>query len=231
MNLFRIAFLTLFFCCFQISVFCHVHFISLGRDCQPASQLIHFKLRLKPYPFDWMVSGNFSGITMAIQDDLKYFLDPFFLYHGESYIGNNYYQFGYNHFFPLIGHPLTEEVCVAGTVVPNYLDFLSHVQRVQNIRKENLLFLLSTTNDQVIFIRTHAIPSEAEEFVNMIKIKYPNLNFILFIVHENENLIGDWGIPNVKNYYASQRLGIVNDWWSYNEWKLIFNHIYQLLHP
>ena len=48
------------------------------------------------------------------------------LVYQTSYIENTYYQFGFNHFFPLVGHPVTEEVHVAGTVVPNFLDFLQN---------------------------------------------------------------------------------------------------------
>ena len=96
-----------------------------------AGVLINFNLRKAAYPLDWMVSHNFYGVVEVFKTDFKYFLDPEFLAYRVNYIENMYYQFGYNHFFPLIGQPVTEEVHVAGVVVPNYLDYLPFVQEVK----------------------------------------------------------------------------------------------------
>lgn len=230
MNIFKIACLTTLFLCTQIFCYCDIHFISLGRDCQSANQLRNFKLRMAAYPFDWMVSRNFCGIILAIQDDLKHFLDPSLLTYKVSFIENTYYQFEYNHFFPLMGRPITEEVFEAGTIVPNFMDFLPAVQQVQNKRINRLLTLLSSKEDTIVFVRTHASPDEASAFAKMIKKKYPHLNFYLVVVHENENLIGDWNIPNVVNFYACKRSGLA-DWWNQAEWESIFYKIYQILNP
>lgn len=196
-----------------------IHYIGLGRDCQVTGALIHFNLRAAAYPLDWMVSLHFDGVIHAFQTDFKQFLNPSFLVYQTHYIENTYYQFGYNHFFPLVGHPITDEVHVAGTVVPNFLDYLPHVKEVQNRRIKRLLNLLSS-QDNIVFIRTHSTPHEAADFMNMIKYRYPKKKIFLVVVHEREDLIGEWFLPNVLNFYASQRTGFA-DWWTMDEWAKI----------
>ncbi|MDP1880207.1 MAG: DUF1796 family putative cysteine peptidase [Parachlamydiaceae bacterium] len=207
---------------FQTLCFSETHIISIGRDCQVANMLQHFNLKLLPYPFDWMDSSDFKGLMLAIENDLQHFLDPNYLKHEGNFIKNTYYNFVFNHFFPIVNHPLTEEVFKEGRVVTNFLDYLPHVQRVQNQRIENFLSLLSTTQDLVFFIRTHSNPEEANVFVEMMKQKYPHLNFILVVVHDRFELIGDWNIPRVINFYTTMGPHINKVWWKVAEWKLIF---------
>lgn len=223
MSIFRVISLIVIIFFSPLSVQSEVHYIGLGRDCQVAGVLINFNLRKAAYPLDWMVSHNFYGVIEVFKTDFKYFLDPEFLAYRVNYVENMYYQFGYNHFFPLIGQPVTEEVHVAGVVVPNYLDYLPFVQEVQNRRIQRLLNLVSS-NEKIVFIRTHSTPDEAKAFMDMMKDKYPQLDFLLAVVHERADLIGDWHIPNVLNFYASQRNGFA-DWWTLDEWVGIFLQI------
>ncbi|MDP1880206.1 MAG: DUF1796 family putative cysteine peptidase [Parachlamydiaceae bacterium] len=228
MRLFKIAYLFVAFLCFQTTGYCQIHFISLGRDCEVAFNLRQFNLRRNPYPFDWLASDNFSGIMLAINDDLQYLLNPNLLIHKGFYIENILYQFKYNHFFPIVGKPLTEEVFESGQIVPNFLKFLPYVKSIQNIRIENFFKTLSSVNDKIIFIRTHATPNESEEFVQLIKKKYPNLDFHLVVVHERTDLIGNWNIPHVINFYTTTKKAIFPGWWHSSEWNNIFNHIINL---
>jgi len=224
MNIFRIVCLTLCFLISHSSAQSATHYIGLGRDCQIAGTLVGFNLRSAAYPFDWVVSHNFNGIIKAFKDDFEYFLDPVFLEYSTNSVKNTRYQFYFNHFFPLVGHEIMEEMHVAGVVVPNFLDYLPMVQETQNRRIQRLLGLLSTTTERVIFIRTHATPYEAGAFMRLLKHKYPQLDAYLVVVHEREDLIGDWQIPNVLNVYASHRTGFA-DWWTVNEWHNVFNQI------
>lgn len=218
MKLFRA--LVLCFLCIHISAHTAVHYIGLGRDCQIVARLKDFKLRSAAYPFDWMISHNFSGVIQAIEDDFAHFLDPAFLVYRTAHIENTYYNFLYNHFFPVVGQQPIDEDYFGKVIVPNYLDYLPVVQDTLNRRIQRLQALLMS-NEKIIFIRTHALPQEAADFMNMIKTKYPQSNVTLVVVHERADLIGNWNIPNVINFYACQRSGFHN-WWINDEWMLIF---------
>ncbi|MBA2368591.1 MAG: hypothetical protein H0V82_06165 [Candidatus Protochlamydia sp.] len=223
MKIFKILILSACFLLGYLPAHAGTHFISLGRDCQVAGRMIAFNLRNAAYPLDWMVSPHFNGVTQVIKDDFKYFLDPAFLEYKIENIENTYYHFTFNHFFPLVGQPVTKDVHIAGTVVPNYLDYLPAVQETQGRRITRLLNLLSS-REKVVFIRTHASQQEVLTFVNMIKTKYPRLDFLLVVVNEKNGLSYSWSIPNVLNFDASQRCGLA-DWWNDNEWQLIFQKI------
>jgi len=199
------------------------YYVSLGRDCQIASSLVDFNMRRFALPFDWVLSSPFEGVIKAFEEDFEHFLDPLYLSYETNYIANNYYGFGFSHFFPMIGVPITEDICVAGTVVDNYLDYLPAVQTTQERRIQRLKDLLSS-EEVVFFIRTHINKDEAVHFVSMLNEKYPQLVFILVMVHERADLIDNWHLEKVINYYASLRRGI-GDWWNYSEWQHIINDL------
>lgn len=206
--------LMLLFCC-SSSIYAHpIHFVGVGRDCQAAEALKAFKLRKASYPFDWFVSKDFNMVTLAIEKDFEFFLDPAYLLNvKQSYVENTYYHFYYNHFFPVVNWIL----------VSNWLDYLPEVQTTQYRRIARFQDLLNSQNT-IVFIRTHCSSTEAESFVKMIKIKYPTLDFVLAVVNEGSDVKDDWQIPHVLNFYASKKIGLV-DWWALSEWESIFAQI------
>lgn len=193
------------------------HYVSLGRDCQPASAFIGFQLREASFPLDWVASPNFEGVIEAFRDDFKYFLDPNYLQYFPHGILNTYYNFGFNHFFP----------AKDGVVPENFLDYLPEVRATQNRRIQRVKDLL-TSNEVIVFIRTHIEPIQAAHFVALLRTKYPQLRFLLAVVHERADLIGNWHLDRVVNFYASQRSG-AGDWWSPGEWGAIFGQINQII--
>lgn len=199
------------------------HYISLGRDCQAAGLFSLFNLREASFPLDWVVSHEFEGVIKAFDDDFKYFLDPLHLVYCKEYIYNSYYSFCFNHFFPLKGVTVTDHITVPGTVVENYLDYLPEVKATQDRRIQRVKDLL-TSNDVVVFVRTHLEPEQAKRFTSLIRKKYPKLKFLLVVVHEQPNLIGNWHIKRVLNYYAQNRSGLA-DWWDMSEWSNIFQYV------
>lgn len=199
------------------------HFISLGRDCQVAGHFSLFQLREASFPLDWVISYEFEGVINAFDDDFKYFLDPLYLVYCKEYIYNSYYSFSFNHFFPIKGVPVTDHIAVPGTVVENYLEYLPQVQAIQGRRIQRVKDLL-TSNEVVVFVRTHLEPDQAKRFTSLIRQKYPKLKFLLVIIHERPDLIGNWHIDRVINYYASIRSGMA-DWWHIVEWSNIFQYV------
>lgn len=205
------------------SIYSETHYVGLGRDCQVACMLKVNKIRKEAFPLDWLVSKNFDKVCLAFEDDFINFLNPSYLEYKVNYIYNSHYEFAYNHFFPLKGKRATGEVCQAGVLDENFLDHLPIVESVQN-RRINRLQTLLNSNDKVIFIRCHGKPEDATNFVYLIKNKYPNLDFLLVIIHENENYNFEWEIPNAINFYVTKKSGR-GDWWHIDEW----NHILEIL--
>lgn len=225
---FRLVFFIFAFFCNHVFLYgtSSPHFVGLGRDCQIADAFNTFQLRQAAFPLDWVVSHNFEGVIQAFEDDFKHFLDPIYLVYAKTHVINSYYGFGFNHFFPLEGVPVTEHITVPGTVVKNYLDYLPAVQVTQGRRIQRVKDLLSS-DEFVIFVRTHIVPSQAENFVARIRKKYPNLRFLLVVVHENLDLIGDWKLDRVLNFFACRRRNFA-DWWDNSEWATVFYHVLNL---
>ena len=101
-----------------------------------------------------MISHNFEGVLQAFDDEFANFLDPAYLSYATTLVQNTYYDFGFNHFFPLEGLPDNEPINIAGIVRTNYLDYLPSIQAAQGIRIDRLNKLLSS-NEMVVFVRTH----------------------------------------------------------------------------
>lgn len=206
----RIFFLLFLLCQFQI--FATPEFVSLGRDCQIAGILKNFKLREEALPLDWVGTGTFSTVIKAIDEDFVDFLNPEYLKYGKYCVTNVKYNFGYNHFFPFAGKFITA----------NWLDYLPKVLITQNRRIERLNQLLAS-NKKVVFIRTVSItPEEAQEFVLLIKRKYPKLNFTLAVVLEDTVNKETWDVENVMTFYCSEKRGRA-DWWSDAEWARVLD--------
>lgn len=197
-----------------------VHFISLGRDCQVGLELIAANLRPAAFPLDW-VASDFEGVIKAFEDDFEHFLDPLYLTYHPYQIYNSYYGFGYNHCFPIKDVEFIQHLDkgYAGIHRENFLDYLPSVQSTykRRIRRLNNLLI---RHEAIVFIRTHIVPSQAAHFVTMLSGKYPCLPFLLVVVHERADLIGDWHIDKVLNFYASKRSGYA-DFWERSEWNNI----------
>lgn len=54
-------------------------FISLGSHCEPSQQLILNNLRSAAFPFDWLLTLNFSGFLSLLQDDSRFLMDRRYL--------------------------------------------------------------------------------------------------------------------------------------------------------
>ena len=73
-------------------------FISLGSHCEPSQQLILNNLRSAAFPFDWLLTLNFSGFLSLLQDDFAFFMDKRYLVQdSQGVVLNTYYQIDFRH--------------------------------------------------------------------------------------------------------------------------------------
>lgn len=181
--------------------------ISLGWNCSAAQDGLRLGLRntknngYNTCPFDMMVS-NYVGLCECINDDFKYFCDPQFLelrkapqmngyipnqIDDQMWVYNTYYNFVFNHESPFHGNLyLNEQWSSPNHFVEN--NFEKFIERYNNRIDHFRNYLINTNHIDFILWRYNSVPTE---LVNIIKKKYPNLQFVI-------NTIVDFG-PNTVN--------------------------------
>lgn len=235
-----ILYLGVFFLCFMTLEGASKHkltIVSLGADCQAAVQLRKNNLREEAYPFDWAATIDFESVILAIADDFNHWLDPSLLVYKEISIYNTYYNMNFVHDFPYIDH-IEEifsktEISRDGLITPDYINYLPLVEEKYDRRIRRFKKLLESKGP-VIFIRTNTSPAAARHFVELIKFKYPKLNFLLVALTGKYNYFStdldlynyNWGIENVINIYCpGEGVGTFKMWWDDNVWKDVFKQL------
>ncbi len=196
--------------------------ISLGEVCTTAAALEVFELRNAAYPFDWLIS-RYESFCNVLKQDFKDFLNPEYLTIRSDNRGIiNKYGLVFLHDFPTIhyvGDPQTELPINENILNPNWINFLSDVQqkydrRIQRFRDACL------SDKKIYFIRHGGVKSRDEACVirDILKTTYPNLDFTLVIVGNDESFAKPWKEENIKNYHL-KKTAVWND---VAEWKKIF---------
>jgi len=171
--------------------------ISLGWNCHSAITGVSMGIRntlkngYKTCPFDEMIT-NYKGIVECIMDDFKYLCDIKYLElikipkeskwlntngDGDLMIYNNKYKFIFNHESPGHANLFINQKWTKGInhyIINNYEEFINrYKRRIQNIKdllnsKKNITFILTRPNNKM---------SDIFDLNNVIKNKYPSLNF------------------------------------------------------
>lgn len=196
--------------------------ISIGKDCEVANRLIEFKLRKEAYPFDGMQTYNFEGLCRLIENDFTDFLNPTYLVKRGISVVNTYYDLYFRHDFPV-------ENTTTYIVVDNWIDYLPNVSGWLNRRIKRFVDAIHDPSRKIVFIRTNILPKQAERFVSIMHNKFPEANYVLAVVHHFKDLIGEWGIPHVINFYAHEfstvPSHISQKWYHEDEWSKIFSFL------
>jgi hypothetical protein len=183
--------------------------ISLGWRCEASQILVRRKLRntkIEGYmtcPFDIGIT-NYIGICKCIEDDFKYFCDPNYLILREEpklkkilgdnqtedqyWIYNTYYNFAFNHESPGHGNLYLSENWEGGInhfVNNNFQKFIDrYTNRINNFKN---YLNLDNVKINFLLLRYNSIPYK---LIDIIKNKYPKLNFVIHcaINYSNESL-------------------------------------------
>jgi hypothetical protein len=181
--------------------------ISLGWNCSAAQEAIKMGLRntknngYNTCPFDMMIT-NYIGLCKCIEDDFKYFCDPKYLKlrpapnmmkyipnqkEGEMWVYNTYYNFVFNHESPYHGNLyLNERWSSPYHFIDN--DFEKFIERYTNRIDNFRNYLNSCEFINFILVRYNSVPIELS---NILKTKYPDLNFKIHSICEyTQNNIG-----------------------------------------
>ncbi len=197
--------------------------ISLGFSCEPALMARTFNIRHAAFPLDWLGSYEFEKVCLAIQEHFAHFLDRKYLTYNTVYIKNEYYNFAFFHDFPNIGLTnISQEYENNGTIVPDFLTYLEKIQAKYEVRINRFYETLNGPNP-IYFFRTHISPKEAQIFIHLISLLYPNLIYKLIVTNYKNEHEFDWNKPQVINFWPIERNPIYkNIWFSVEEWRNIF---------
>jgi len=199
--------------------------IGLGETCTVAAALEVFNLRNAAYPFDWTIS-EYDSVCAALEDNFDKFLHPDFLsLRPDNHGVINKYGIVFVHDFPTtdytgdldIDAPLNEDI-----LRQDWRDTLPEIQEKYARRIQRLRDVCSS-NVKVYFIRHQGIQSREQACTlrNIIKKRYPKLDFTLVIVLSENESIEQWSEDNIKTYVVKQT-AIWND---VAEWEIIFKDL------
>ena len=184
--------------------------ISLGSGCMSAQILDEIGLRKQSLPFDWLwnLDGGLELVANIINDDFIDYGNREKLVRGWHYRWNN--QVLIHSSYPEIAH-------IHSDPLANNEDFLTLLRRVKRFKellngKDKIVFIyfrsFSETNHNKVNeeynlnVCFERLLKESNEFVELIKIKYPSLSF---------KLLSICLIPrdlNLKKKILKQNLGI-----------------------
>ena len=183
--------------------------ISLGWNCDSAIYGVVHGLRktknngYKTCPFDEMIT-NYEGIINCFEDDFRYLCDSEYLElikipneskwlntngDGDIVIYNKKYNFIFNHESPGHANLYITQNWLKGInhyIEDNYKEFINRYnKRIQNIKE------LLNSNNNITFILSKPHNNDTSKLENIIKDKYPQLNFQIIIINCDENIYKD----------------------------------------
>lgn len=165
--------------------------ISLGFNCQVAYQLRLYGLRYEAYPFDWIICP-FNAVIKLIEDDFKYFLDPQYLkfIHTENqkHILNTYYDIKFLHDFRLSESFMEDYESVKET----------YTRRIERFYQK------MNESSPALLIRKKINQEESLQLKQVLSNKFPHSNFTIIAVDNNHQIMTNWNIPQIINYYMPQ---------------------------
>lgn len=184
-------------------------YVSLGAHCEVANFIGYNGLRTAAYPFDWMLTLNRSLISV-LEQDFIHFVDSTYLKHHRYGVVNTYYQIDFRHDWPDFGFSWPQ------------MDIRKTLPEIQDKyeRRISRFYELADHQGKVFFIRApldidyslEAYPTfskeskritfeEAQTLRNLLKSKFPALDFTLVIVNYFEENTGEIvGIENVCEF-------------------------------
>jgi hypothetical protein len=182
-----------FLCCFaHLSFALEPLYISLGRSCEPAFRLRESNRRFASYPFDWLMSP-YESLYHALQDDFFRFFTELSLIHDKTAVVDHYgliFRNGWLH-EGLHYNKALDQIDWEGQI-PSMTD--KYVRKIDRFREA------CESGRKVVFIRWEDIDrGKAIRLRDLIRSKYPNLQFTLMVVKNSEEFRSPWGLENIRN--------------------------------
>lgn len=197
--------------------------ISLGYSCTVADMLRSNNLRCLAFPFDWTRS-SFQGIYDLLSNDFLDLLNPEYLSFETTFILNKKYTIAFHHDFPA-----ERTVGRADYLKENYLDYVSDVATKYQ-RRVNRLNRALNSGHAIYCIRLSSgtrpwnldsLKQSREEVIKLKDLllnKFPQSNFTLVAIDNDDSYKNDWNLEHIKNFYIHNPA-------SNDEWVAIFKNL------
>jgi len=186
--------------------------VSLGSNCRGAFFARYYKIRSFALPFDWCLTP-YRSLYSLIQHDFKSFFDKEFLVparqchdayilkflkemgvyaaatqYSSEWVFNSVSGMLFNHDFST-----NTPTVIQKQYASNHAKYMRRIER---------FYKVMNAGKHIYLIRYLDITkSEACEFCDLIKRKFPHADFTLIVVGSDvEQFGGDWQIPHIKNF-------------------------------
>lgn len=188
--------------------------VSLGNMCQVAHQLDINNKRGPAYPLDWVIVP-FPSLCFFIANEGQLFLQPDQLVlcenqvdgqgngNVQTFIKDLYYQIEFVHDFEYTH------------------DFLKDYATIKEKydRRVERFFELLNSKKKVLLVRRGINYQQAVLLDELLKQKYPKLNYTILALDNTEEIKQNWGLKRVKNYHLRELTpwNWVGDPWAWQE--------------
>jgi hypothetical protein len=179
-----------------------VTYISLGSHCTPSLRLNQLQLRTLAYPFDWLISP-FDALCKTLESDFADFFTELTMIENCSgavdYDGHTF-----THDWPTIVYPSINLSNVDwvpnNTIVGDWKAMIPTIAEKYR-RRINRFRNICLSEEKIVFIRFDDInKTTAKKLVDLIKKKYPTLDFMLVALSLNEEFKTSWNLEFVRNH-------------------------------
>ncbi len=197
-------------CIISLIVTCNakaIEIVSIGGACNVARSARHNNLRTVAYPLDWMIA-SMEALIAGFEDDFDNILDVKQVRESDdkkSVIDG--YGLVYIHDFPTVRYPEAPhdgEIMPVHHLLPNWRDSIP-VVKAKFKRRLNRLLTLLRTGQPVALVRYNEMgPAQAEQFIALLKKKYPNARIALAVIGTSPDFKEQWKIPHVHNFYIDE---------------------------
>jgi hypothetical protein len=180
-------------------------YISLGAACSSSLVLRELNLRKEAYPFDWILSPH-ESLCQALASDFEWFLTDLALRPDSTGV-IDHYGLHFVHDWPTSADSrfdaLKGDFTGASRLIDNWEAYTPSVRKKYQ-RRISRFRNACTGNDLVCFVRTEYVnQKEALEIRDIIKNRYPELNFTLLVISTAESFHIPWGFDNILNLHGS----------------------------
>ena len=189
--------------------------ISLGCNCQPASETRKNNIRSFAFPFDWCISP-YQAVYNFIENNFKDYLKKENLVPSSRLYFNQYLQdlVAKEQYIAISEHPLwvldKETGMIYNHDFPNNtwatINTYHQTQFLKYQRRINRFYEAMRSQKRIYFIRYHDIDkAKSIKLYQLLKDKFPLAKLTLIAIEDtHEQPYEHWNIPHIKNYYQQE---------------------------
>lgn len=171
------------------------HYISLGRNCEPAFQFRRVLQEDRSGFFSWNVT-EFNSLISILDSDFSNVVQPGnLIYEGN---GNLVRDKSHDYHFHWVDADLSEIHGETESLKAHQSKALYLIKKFKTV--------LSSTESKVLFYTTEEseVRERAEKVASLLREKFQARNFKLVVLQPMTRREDDWGVPSIANRYLDR---------------------------